>query len=175
MAEPTSATAASGAVLVKSIGAPAVATAIASALGFAFMWPHTKKEAFWRVFVALLSSFFLGPLLVIGARVFMPSLFDVANAMAVDYGTDPSFGIVFIGAPPLVMPALPSWWILGALVRWQDKRKTQDLGEVVHDAAEMVREERSVISTKAAIPTAAARKPAPGADETLVVVGGKYD
>jgi hypothetical protein len=175
MAEPTSTAAAGGAVLVKIFGAPAVAAAVASALGFAFMWPHTKKEAFWRFFVTLLSSFFLGPLLVIGARAFIPSLFDAAKAIAIDYGTDPSFGIVFISAPLLVMSALPSWWILGALVRWLDKRKAQDLGEIVHDAAEMVREARSVMSTKAATPTAAAKKPAPEADETPVVVGGKYD
>jgi hypothetical protein len=109
MAEPTSIAAASGAVLIKIFGAPAVVAAVASALGFAFMWPHTKKEAFWRFFVTLLSSFFLGPLLVIGARAFMPSLFDAAKAVAVDYGTDPSFGIVFISAPLLVMSALPSW------------------------------------------------------------------
>lgn len=37
MAEPTSTAAASGAVLVKIFGAPAIAAAVASALGFAFM------------------------------------------------------------------------------------------------------------------------------------------
>lgn len=174
MAEPTSTAAASGAVLVKIFGAPAVAAAVASALGFAFMWPHTKKEAFWRFFVTLLSSFFLGPLLVIGARAFMPSLFDAARAIAVEYGTDPSFGIVFISAPLLVVSALPSWWILGALVRWLDKRKAQDLGEIVHDAAEMVREARSVISTKAAAPAAAEKKAVAKADDEPEV-GGKYD
>ena len=84
MAEPTSTAAAGGAVLIKIFGAPAVAAAVASSLGFAFMWPKTKKEAFWRFFVTLLSSFFLGPLLVIAARAFVPSLFDAARAVAVD-------------------------------------------------------------------------------------------
>lgn len=63
---------------------------------------------------------------------------------------------------------------MGALVRWLDKRKALDLGEIVHDAAEMVGKARSVISTKVAIPTAAAKKTALGSDEASVVVG-KYD
>lgn len=96
-------------MLVKIFGAPAVAAAVASALGFAFMWPRSKTEAFWRFFVTLLSNFFLGPFLVIGARAFMSSLFDAAKAIALDYGTDPTLGIVFISALLLGLCPLPSW------------------------------------------------------------------
>lgn len=136
-------TAAGGAALIKLITAPAVASAVAITVGFLLMWPKTQQEAFARFTVTLLSSFFLGPLLVIAARSYFPNMFDAAKLAAADFGYEPTFGLIALSAPLLVMAGLPSWWILGGIVRWLEKRNGKDIAEIAQDAADAVRQIRS--------------------------------
>ena len=135
-------TTAAGGALIKIFGIPVLAGAAATSLGFMFMWPKTAKEAGVRVFVTILFSALMGPALVVVVRTWMPGLFDSARAVAVLYGSDPALGFLFIAAPLMVAAGLPAWWVLGATVRWFDKRRDKDIGELARDAAAVVKDVR---------------------------------
>ncbi|MGK5017712.1 hypothetical protein [Janthinobacterium sp. HLS12-2] len=106
------------------------------------MWPKSAKEAFVRFFVTILFSALMGPALVVVVRNWMPGLFDSARAVAVLYGSDPALGFLFIAAPLMVAAGLPAWWVLGATVRWFEKRRDKDIGELARDAAAVVKDVR---------------------------------
>ncbi len=135
-------TTAAGGALIKFFGIPVLAGAAATSLGFMFMWPKTKKEAFTRFFVSTLFSILFGPALVVAVRSWWPTLFDSAKDVASLYGSDPALGFLFIAAPLMVAAGLPAWWVLGATVRWLDKRKDKDIGELARDAAAIVKDVR---------------------------------
>lgn len=135
-------TTAAGGALIKLFGIPVLAGAAATSLGFMFMWPKNKKEAFTRFFVSTLSSILFGPALVVAVRSWWPTLFDNAKDVALLYDSDPALGFLFIAAPLMVAAGLPAWWVLGATVRWLDKRKDKDIGEIARDAAAVVKEVR---------------------------------
>ena len=135
-------TTAAGGALIKFFGLPVLAGAAATSLGFMFMWPKTKKEAFTRFFVSTLFSILFGPALVVAVRSWWPTLFDSAKDVAALYGSDPALGFLFIAAPLMVAAGLPAWWVLGATVRWLDKRKDKDIGELARDAAAIVKDVR---------------------------------
>jgi hypothetical protein len=135
-------TTAAGGALIKFFGIPVLAGAAATSLGFMFMWPKTKKEAFTRFFVSTLFSILFGPALVVAVRSWWPTLFDSAKDVAALYGSDPALGFLFIAAPLMVAAGLPAWWLLGATVRWLDKRKDKDIGELARDAAAVVKDMR---------------------------------
>lgn len=138
-------TTAAGGALIKIFGVPVIAGAIATSLGFLIMWPKTTKEAFVRFACSIISSTILGPVLVIVVRSWWPSLFENAKDVAILYGSEPALGFLFIGAPLMVMAGLPAWWILGWAVHWLNKRKDKDLGEVLQDAAALVRDVRGAL------------------------------
>ncbi len=135
-------TTAAGGALIKFFGIPVLAGAAATSLGFMFMWPKTKKEAFTRFFVSTLFSILFGPALVVAVRSWWPTLFDSAKDVASLYGSDPALGFLFIAAPLMVAAGLPAWWVLGATVRWFDKRRDKDIGELARDAAAVVKDVR---------------------------------
>ena len=135
-------TTAAGGALIKFFGLPVLAGAAATSLGFMLMWPKTKKEAFTRFFVSTLLSIIFGPALVVAVRSWWPTLFDSAKDVATLYGSDPALGFLFIAAPLMVAAGLPAWWVLGATVRWLDKRKDKDIGEIARDAAAVVKDVR---------------------------------
>ena len=135
-------TTAAGGALIKIFGIPVLAGAAATSLGFMFMWPKNKKEAFTRFFVSTLSSILFGPALVVAVRSWWPTLFDNAKDVALLYDSDPALGFLFIAAPLMVAAGLPAWWVLGATVRWLDKRKDKDIGEIARDAAAVVKDVR---------------------------------
>jgi ABC-type branched-subunit amino acid transport system permease subunit len=142
---PIETTAAAGTALLKIFGLPVAAGALAAALGFVFMWPKTRKEAFIRFFVTIITSVVLGPVLVIVMRSWWPSLFESAKDIATLYGADPAMGFLFIGAPLMVMAGLPAWWVMGACVRWLDRRRDKDIAELAIEAAATVRDMRSAL------------------------------
>ena len=135
-------TTAAGGALIKLFGIPVLAGAAATSLGFMFMWPKSKKEAFTRFFVSTLSSILFGPALVVAVRSWWPTLFDNAKDVAMLYDSDPALGFLFIAAPLMVAAGLPAWWVLGATVRWLDKRKDKDIGELARDAVAIVKDVR---------------------------------
>ena len=76
MAEPMSTSAAAGGALIKIFGLPVLAGSLAAALGFMFMWPKTKGEAFARFATSIIFSATAGPLLVVWLRSYSPELFE---------------------------------------------------------------------------------------------------
>lgn len=137
-------TAASGA-LIKIFGVPVLAGALAAALGYLFMWPKTRTEAFVRFLVSIITSVVVGPVVVVIVRSWWPDLFESAKHIAGLYGADPALGFLFIAAPLMVMVGLPAWWVMGACVRWLDKRREKDIGEMAVDAAGIVKDVRGAL------------------------------
>lgn len=140
MAEPfsTSATAA----LVKLIGFPVLAGSLAAALGFMFLWPHSRREAFARFASSILSSAILGPLLVVWAKSLAPNLFEASKDVAVMYGSEPAIGFLFVAAPIMVAAGLPAWWVIGGIFRWLDSHKESDIVEMTTDVVKTIRRVR---------------------------------
>lgn len=132
---------ATGAIL-KLFGIPLFTGTAATALGFMFMWPKSPKEAFIRIGSTILFSTIFGPALVITLRSTMPSLFEAAREVAILYGADPALGFLFIAAPVFVAAGLPAWWLMGATVRWLNKRRKKDIGELALEVSEQLRKMR---------------------------------
>ena len=72
-----------------------------------------------------------------------PGLFDSAQTVAALYGCDPATGFLFIAAPLMALVGLPAWWLVRASVRWFDRRRDKDIGELAADAAAAVKEVRT--------------------------------
>lgn len=142
---PIETTTAAGGALIKIFGVPVLAGAAATAFAFLFLWPKTLKEAFLRLSCTIATSGIAGPFLVIAMHSWWPSLFDSAKAVSALYGADPALGVLFVAGPLLVVAGLPAWWVIGGLVRWLDRRKDKDLGELVQDAAAVVRDARGAL------------------------------
>ncbi len=140
MPDPTSGGAVAGGALLKYFGLQAAFSgAVAAALGFLVLWPTSKKEGFARLVVTILSSTMFGPVLVAVVHSKWPDLFASAKVVAEMNGLEPVLGVMFASCPILVAAGLPAWWILGGVVRWFEKRRDKDVGEMIHDAAEDAR------------------------------------
>jgi len=136
---------AAGGTLIKIFGIPVLAGAAATGLAFLFMWPKTLKEAAVRLVCTLIASAVAGPFLVIAVHSWWPTLFTSGGQVAAIYGLPAEMGVLFVAVPFLVLAGLPAWWILGGLVLWLDRRRGKDLGELAHDAAEVVRDVRGAL------------------------------
>jgi hypothetical protein len=134
-----------GGALIKIFGVPVLAGAAATGLAFLFMWPRTLKEAAIRFVCTLLASAGAGPLLVIAVHSWWPSLFASAAQVAGVYGLPAELGALYVAAPFLVLAGLPTWWILGGLVLWLERRRGKDLAEIAHDAAAAVKDVREAL------------------------------
>jgi hypothetical protein len=145
MAEPMSASAAAGGALIKIFGVPVLAGSLAAALGFIFLWPKTKGEAFARFFSSIALSTTAGPLLVVAVRSYKPDLFDSARFVAELYGAEPAIGFLFIAGPIMVAAGLPAWWIIGGVLRWFDKRNQKDIGEMLDDATQSIKDAKNAL------------------------------
>jgi hypothetical protein len=138
-------TTAGGAALVKIFGVPVLAGAAATALIFLFMWPKTLHEAFLRLTATIAASGIFGPFAVMALHSWWPSLFDSAKAVTILYGGDPAQGVLFVAGPVMVLAGLPAWWLIGGVIRWLDRRRDKDIGEMAHDAVEVVKEVRGAL------------------------------
>ena len=137
--------AAGGAALIKIYGVPVLAGSAAAALTFLFMWPKSRREAFVRFTCAIAMSGLVGPFLVAAMHSWWPTLFASARSMSGAYGVPPDVAVLYVCVPFMVVAGLPAWWLIGGLVRWLEKRKDADIGEIAHDAAEVVRDVRGAL------------------------------
>ncbi len=135
--EPASASSAASVALAKYFGSQIVMGVIATALAFLVLPPKTKTEFFGRMICTLLASYLFGPILVAVVHGWFPGLFDSAAAVAALNGQDPSFGVLYISAPLQVIAGMPAWWIIGAFVRWFDRRQSGDIGDMFADVRGM--------------------------------------
>ncbi len=132
-----------GSAFLTLFGAPLLAGAVACALTFLFQWPRSRWEGWARFISTFCMAAIGGPFLVVALHSWWPGLFASARSVISLYGVDPALGIAFVAVPLMVMAGLPAWWLLGGLVRWLDRRKDKDLGEIVRDAADVVKEVRT--------------------------------
>ncbi|KQQ40528.1 hypothetical protein ASF61_05635 [Duganella sp. Leaf126] len=132
----------SAGALAQILTVPVAAGAAATALTFLFMWPRTRREALVRFACSICTAALLGPLLLVALHSWWPTLFESARVLAVLYGAPAMLGVVAVACPVMVLAGLPAWWTLGAMVLWLERRRGKDLGELVHDAAEVVRDVR---------------------------------
>ena len=128
--EPSTSTGA-GIALVKYVGVQAIVSLSAVVLGFLVLRPKSAAEALVRIICTVIASFMFGPLLVSVVHSFWPSLFT--SALEVSRLDGSNTGILYITAPLQIIAGLPAWWIVGAYVRWFDKRKDKDLGDLISD------------------------------------------
>ena len=134
---------AAGAAWIKLLGVPLLAAFFATLLSFMVMWPRSCKEALIRICSSIIIATFAGPVLVAAVLSWWPGLFDSAQTVAALYGCDPAPGFLFIGAPLMALVGLPAWWLVNASVRWFDRRRDKDIGELAADAAAAVRKVRA--------------------------------
>lgn len=130
------------AALLQILALPVAAGMAATALTFLFMWPRTRREALVRFTCSVCTAALLGPLMLAALHSWWPTLFESARVVAVLYGAPAALGVVAVACPVLVLAGLPAWWVIGALVLWLEHRRGKDIGELVHDAAQVVREAR---------------------------------
>lgn len=132
-------------MLLKLAAVPFAAGLAATGLGFLFLWPKSGREAAARFVCTLLACAVAGPFLAIAAYCWWPALFASAGQAAALAGGPAALGVLLVAAPFLVLAGLPAWWILGALVLWFDRRRSKDIAEIAHDAAEAVRQVRETL------------------------------
>lgn len=122
---------AAGSAAVKWIGAPVILGALAAALGFLLLPPQTRGELISRLVVTICCSAIFGPLFFFWFLSQFPALFAETLRQT---AFSEMYIWLMLSAPFLVLGGLPGWWVLGAALRWIDKRRGKDLGEIVSDA-----------------------------------------
>ncbi|WP_338847888.1 hypothetical protein V8J88_03800 [Massilia sp. W12] len=136
---------AAGAAGLKALGAATCAAGLATAAGFALMWPKTPREAFARFALAFTTSITVGSGAVLWLYDARPGAFASARAVAGLFGAAPEYGYLVLAGIVMAASALPAWWIGGAVSRWFERRKDQDVAEMLHDAAATVNDVRKTI------------------------------
>ena len=105
---------------------PTVAGLTAAVLGFFVVMPRTVFEGMGRMVVSMCCSVFFGPILIATAYHWVPWLFQ---ASIVAFGS-----AQFAEGPFYLIAALPSWWILGWVVRSMEDRKGKDIKDILLEA-----------------------------------------
>lgn len=123
--------AAAGSALVKYVGLPVIIGAVTAALGFLILPPKTHKEFVGRLVATIMCSAIFGPWLYFWFLAHFPEVLATAVEQS---GLTKGYVVMMLSAPFLVIGGLPGWWVLGAAVRWFDKRKDKDLVELAGDA-----------------------------------------
>ena len=98
--------------LIKYYGWKLIAGVIAVSLSFLVFWPKTQKEGVARIAATIL-----------GSTIFGESAVEVVKHYV------SWFPLETVGQqmPVFVLAGLPAWWILGALVRWFNKKSKKDI------------------------------------------------
>jgi hypothetical protein len=130
---------------LKLVAVPFAAGLAATILGFLFLWPKSGREAAARFACTLLACAVAGPCLAIAAYCWWPALFSSSGQFAILAGGPAELGVLLAAAPFLVLAGLPAWWIVGALLLWFERRRSKDIAEIAHDAAEAVRQVRETL------------------------------
>jgi hypothetical protein len=132
-------------MFLKLAAVPFAAGLAATGLGFLFLWPKSGREAAARFACTLLACAVVGPCLAVAAYCWWPALFASAGQAAAMAGGPAVLGVLLVAAPFLVLAGLPAWWLLGALLLWFERRRSKDIAEIAHDAAQAVRQVRDTL------------------------------
>jgi len=138
MAEPTTSGAAVGFAAFKFIGIPLTAASLGAAIAFMLMPPQKPEEWFPRLFITFLCSLFVGPILFFlfastgtGAAIIATAVHELSGVHIGPLIVDSSYVKLTIAAPFFMFGGLPGWYMLGWIMRWMDKRKDKDAGEIL--------------------------------------------
>lgn len=133
--EPSTSTGAGWAAvkLAAGFGLPAMLAAI---LGLLILPPRSIREFTLRICVTVTCSFIFGPLLAAFLAAWTPGLLDATNWMAERSGIPdfPELGMFYILGPCMLLAGLPSWWVLGAYMRWTSRLQDEDAIDWLSDA-----------------------------------------
>lgn len=140
--EPTTSTGAGWAAvkIAAGFGVPAM---LAALLGLLILPPRNIREFTVRICTTVICSFFFGPLLAALLAVWMPGLLDTANSLAAHSGITgfTQLGVLYLLGPCMLIAGLPSWWILGAYMRWTSRLQNEDAMDWLSDALRVFRGE----------------------------------
>jgi hypothetical protein len=121
------------------LGLPVVATLIAWWLGMRLVPPKTTQETVNRLLSCAVASFVVGLPVLVLLRKHAPWVFSSALELAQAAQLDPIVGFFAVIGCVLLLCSLPGPWIIVAYVRWFERRKGKDLGQMAGDAAVDVR------------------------------------
>lgn len=139
MPEPTSSGAA-GVAALKFIGIPLTFASIGAALAYLLMPPQSSREWVTRLSVTFLGSLFVGPLLFfwfastdIGASIVTTAVQELSGVRIGALLVDSSYVKLTLAAPFFMFGGLPSWYLLGWVMRWMERRKGKDAADIVSE------------------------------------------
>lgn len=116
---------------------------IAAVLGLLILPPRTMKEFVVRICATVISSFIFGPLLAVLVLAWMPEVMESADWAAGLSGIDfPQLALFYVLAPCMLIAGLPSWWVLGAYMRWTSRLHEEDAMDWLNDALKTFRGDR---------------------------------
>lgn len=125
---------------VKIAAGFAIPAALAAVLGLLILPPKTAREFIIRSTVTVICSFIFGPLLAALLASWVPGLFDATHWLAERSGLNfPELSMFYVLGPCMLIAGLPSWWLLGAYMRWTSRLQHQDALSWVSDILNVVR------------------------------------
>lgn len=121
-----------------AFGVPAM---LAALLGLLILPPRTIREFTVRICTTVICSFVFGPLLAVLLAVWIPGLLDATHWMAERAGIPdfPQLGMLYLLGPCMLIAGLPSWWILGAYMRWTSRLQDEDAMDWLSEALRVFR------------------------------------
>ncbi len=115
---------AGGLWLIKVYGAKVLAGVAAAALGFAVLWPRNAKEGVGRIAVTIACSAMFGDLALAAVNTYIPWYITA---------DDPT------KFPVYAMAGLPGWYVLGWVMVYLDRRRGNDVLDVVREAKDSLK------------------------------------
>ena len=102
------------------------------------------QDATRRLAAGLLSSFTLGPFAAIKYLQYDQSLllFWVELLRVDDHADNILWAYVAAAVPFVALTALIGFWLVASVMFWFEKRKAKDIGEMISDVADQVKELR---------------------------------
>lgn len=132
--EPSS-SAGAGWVAIKIAAGFGVPAMLAAILGLLILPPRTAREFTVRICTTVVCSFVFGPLLAVLLAAWMPGILDSAHWMAERSGLNfPQLSMFYVLGPCMLIAGLPSWWVLGAYMRWTSRLQDEDAVDWLSDA-----------------------------------------
>lgn len=120
------------------LGLPILITLLAWWLGLRIFPPRKGREfkdMLDRLAACAVSSFVVGIPLSVALLKHAPWLFSGAAELASQAGLEPVAGFFAIVGCVLLLASLPGPWLVVAYLRWFQRRRGKDVGEMLGDAA----------------------------------------